>query len=187
MTTAQIERLQDHLGRSQRELEELDRSIPLAIADDEDDETVADMRSRRRELIDDCDDVSQAIEALKARIDSPAAKAKAADLVVKRAAAARQAEEFLSAADGVDAALAALGRAHAALVQKQQDLHRSLFDAGLSDNGRIGRMILPALRWATWRSAAGFAKGAAVPRAQENRRATMRDALKTLIPNIPQN
>jgi hypothetical protein len=185
MTTAQIERLQDHLDRAHRELEELDRNIPLAIADDEDDETVDGMRLRRRELIDDCDDVSQAIEALKARLDSPAAKAEAARRIVKRAAAGKQAEEFLSAADAVDEALAALGRAHSALEKKQRDLHVSLFDAGLSDGGRIGRMMLPALRWATWRAAPNFAKGAAVPRAQQNRRTTMRDALKTLIPNIP--
>jgi hypothetical protein len=185
MTTAQIEKLQARLDQAQGDLEALDRDIPLAVADCADDSALAQMRSKRRDLIDQCDDLSQAIQALQGRRDDAARKAADAEQSVRRGMAAKRADEFLSAADRMDDALAALDRAYAVLEGKQRELATSLRLAGLSDSGRIGTMMKPALRWATWRAAPNFAKGAAVPRAQENRRATMRDALKTLIPRIP--
>lgn len=185
MTTAQIEKLQDRLSRAQSDLEALDRDIPLAVADGAEDSALAQMRSRRRDLIDQCDDISQAIQALQGRRDEAARKADAAEQSVARGMARRRTEEFLSAANDFDAALAALDRAYAALEGKQRDLATALRLAKLSDGGRIGTLMKPALRWATWRSAPNFADATGVPRADMHRRSPLAASVRSLIPNIP--
>jgi hypothetical protein len=185
MTAAQIEKLQTRLDQAQRDLEALDRDIPLAVADGAEDSKLAQMRTDRRDLIDQCDDLSQAIGALQGRRDDAARRAAEAERSARRGAARKAADEFLSAAAELDRALAAVDAAHAAVEARQRDLATSLRLAGLSDGGRVGAMMKPALRWATWSSAPNFSDAAGIARAEMRRRSPLARTARSLIPNIP--
>lgn len=186
MTTDRINELKAQAERAMAEGERLDADIAAGIADGLDDLTLAEMRQRRRQLVEQCDDVAEAIALLEKRASDPTIKEREKALKRARADARRRADLLVIAAADLDSALAKLDEAFGTMQQRTAEMQASLREAGLSDAGRMGVQLLPSLRWATWAKAPAFAEASQVPRAPADRRRPLRDSIKRLIPQIPE-
>lgn len=187
MAKNKVERLQAKLDRVTQELDGMDGEIAKAVADEADDRELSRLRTRRRDLAEEADDLSEALRHIedraKAAVDEEQQKK-----VAKACDEARACSSGLVQAAGeVDDALMALEQAFDKLRLSEIDLSRALRRAGQSSNGRLVNGIGPALRWAVWRSAEGFAKLAEVPRAPSHRRRSLADSVKRLVPAIPES
>lgn len=172
--------------RAQARIEELDQQIAEGVADGLDDMTLGEMRDQRRRLVEECDDLSEAIALLEKRAADPAIKERAKAMAKARVEARRRADVLVTAAADVDAALAKLDQAFGQMQVRTNEMQESLRLAGLSDSGRLGVQLLPSLRWASWAKAPLFAEASQVPRAPANRRHSLRDSIARLIPAIPE-
>lgn len=177
-------RLQLRLNKVAEELDGLDGEIAKAVADEADHRELSRLRTRRRDLAEEADDISEALRHIedraKAAVDEEQQKKVAKACDEARACSSG----FIKAAGEVDDALMALEQAFDKLRLSEIDLSRALRRAGQSSNGRLVNGIGPALRWAVWRSAEGFAKMAEVPRAPAHRRRSLADSVKRLVPAI---
>ncbi len=185
MKTDRISELTRQAERAQAQLEGLDSDIATGVAEGLDDFTLDEMRQRRRQLVEQCDDVAEAIALLEKRAADPAIKETEKALKRARADARRRADLLVIAAADVDSALAKLDQAFGAMQQRTNEMQASLREAGLSDAGRIGVQLLPSLRWAAWAKAPSFAEASQVPRAPADRRKALRECIERLIPQIP--
>lgn len=184
MAQSTLERLADRLAQAEKELEALDPQIASALASDASDAQVAKLRSRRRELVEQCDDLAEAMRFSESRGSDAKRQAEADKLNALRAEAKKTAEAFIANASAVDAALATVEAAFEKLKLSGLDLGRALRLAGLSDNSRIMNTLTPSLRWAAWKSAPAFSEQSQIPRAEFHRRKTMRDSAARVVPHI---
>lgn len=185
MTDARIKDLARKAESASAEIEALDASIVEALADGADDLTLADLRRRRRELVEQTDDVSEAIALLEQRANDPKTKEREAAQAKARQAARQEAEKYKAAAAAVDDALRALEERFEALETGARLLQRALFAAGVSDNARISNTLQPSLRWSLWKDSPRFAKAIGVSHTPFDKRRTLRDSAARVIPNIP--
>ncbi len=95
------------------------------------------------------------------------------------------ASEFVASAREMDQALVALEKACAVHQLLALDLARSLRKAGLSDDGRIGRMQRPFAKWSTWAAAPTFADMAEMARTPVSKRQSLESLVRNVIPAIP--
>lgn len=185
MTEARIKELVRKAEAAQTEGEALDAAIAEAIADGADDLTLADLRQRRRELLEQTDDVGQAIAVLEARANDPKIKEREAAQAKARQAARQEAEKYKAAAAAVDDALRTLETSFEALETGARQLQRALFAAGVSDNARLSNTLQPSLRWALWKAGPKFAKAIGVSHTPFDKRRTLKDSAARVIPNVP--
>lgn len=184
MTAERIRDLASGADAAQAEVERLDREIATALADG-DEAGLAELRRRRRELIEEADDAASAIALLEARASDPQVKLRAAMAAGALRDARRRADEYRNAAHEVDGALAALETRFEALEASARTLSRSLTAAGVGDTARIHNTLQPSLRWALWRSSPKLAKAMGVAHTPFVKRRTLRDSASRVIPNIP--
>src|SRR5690606_18133101 len=144
-----------------------------AIADGVDDEIIAEMRSRRRKLIEDSDDVGEALAILEKRANDPRHKLKEAIIAGGLRDAKREADNYVESAAAVDAALIAVEKALTDLQRRGNDLQRALRTAGISDNSRLSNTLQASTRWAMWKSSPILAELASVPFTPGNKRFTL--------------
>jgi hypothetical protein len=180
MTTT-TERLSERLQQAEAELAALDPQIATALADETD---TSKLRARRRELMEQCDDLAEAISFAEGRHADARRKADADKSQALRADAREKGAAFTKAAADVDSALAQLEQAFARFKLTTVDLSRSLRLAGMADDARIANAITPSLRWAAWLAAPAFSEQSQIPRAEAHRRKSLRDSVSRLIPRI---
>lgn len=185
MSQTTIEKLTQRLRAAEGEFEAIDPKITHALANESPEADVARLRIRRRELVEQCDDLAEAIRFAEGRQTD--AKRKEADerQSALRRDARQKAAAFVTAAGEVDDVLAKLEEAFSKFNLMRLDLSRALRLAGLGDDARIANSVSPALRWASWRSAPAFSEQSQIPRAEVQRRKPMRDSASRLIPHIP--
>lgn len=185
MKSDRIEELTQRGDRAQAQVETLDQEIANALADGVDDETLADMRRRRRQLIEEADDVGEALVVLEKRAADPQEKLRAAIAAGAIRDARRHADEYTKSAAAVDDAFAALEASFEALETGARRLQRALYAAGVGDAARISNTLQPSLRWALWRSSPKLAKAIGLSHTPFNKRQTLTDSARRVIPNIP--
>lgn len=186
MTAERIKELTQKGDRAQAQIERLDAEIAEGVADGLDDFTLGEMRQLRRQLVEECDDVGEAIAILEKRASDPAIQERAKAAKKARAEAGKRADLLVTAAADVDAALAKLDQTFGQMQVRTNEMQEALRLAGLSDGGRLGIQLLPSLRWASWAKAPRFAEASQVPRAPADRRHSLRDSIARLIPQIPE-
>lgn len=184
MTAARIKELVRKAEAAQTEGEQLDAEIAEAIADGVDDETLADLRRRRRELVEQTDDVGQAITLLEQRANDPKIKEREQAAAKARQTARHEAEKYKACAAAVDEALRSLETNFEAMETGARLLQRALQAAGVSDAARMSNTLQPSLRWAMWRSAPRLAKAIGLSHTPFERRRTLVDNTARVIPNI---
>ncbi len=185
MTQQRIQELTTRGDRVQAELEKVDGEIAVAVADDLDEETVSLLRQRRRDLVEEASDLSEAVHVLEQRGDDPGVLARASQQAKARKDARKRASDYLSAAARVDSALAAVEVAFSDMRRVGLDLQRSLRECGLGDNAKIANTLKAATRWSAWRNAPTFSEMAQVAYTPNERRTTLRESTSRVIPNIP--
>lgn len=165
------------------EVARLDLEIAERVADgDGESALVTRLRAKRRELIEEHDDLGAALAVVRERA---AEDAETERQRVRREATARvraDVTEFLDAASAVDGALDALEAAHERMRLAALDLSRSQRLAGHNDTGRLGYSVGPAMRWAAWAKAPGASEDMQVPRATGARRRPLRVSAERLVP-----
>lgn len=184
MTAQRIAQLTASADSAQAEVEQLDGLIANAMADG-DDSALAELRQRRRELVEMADDAASAIAVLEKRESDPNEKLRRAMAAGALRDARRQADAYRAAAQEVDDAIAALETRFQALEASARQLSRALNAAGVGDSARLYNTLLPSLRWALWRSSPRVAKAMGVPHTPFGKRLTLHDSMSRLIPNIP--
>lgn len=172
--------------RAQAQIGELDQQIAIAVADGLDEMTIGEMRSQRRQLVEECDDLAEAIAVLQARASDPSILERAKAMAKARAEARRHADLVLIAAADVDAALLKLDQVFGQMQMRTREMQEALRAAGAPDTGRLSVQLLPSLRWASWAKAPLFAEASQVPRAPANRRKSLRESVSNLLPQIPE-
>lgn len=184
MTAQRIAQLTSQADQAQAEVEQLDGEIATALADG-DEAGLAELRQRRRELVEMADDAAGAIAVLEKRESDPNEKLRRAVAAGALRDARRQADAYRSAAQEVDDVLATLEARFGALETAARTLSRSLIAAGVGDSARIYNTLQPSLRWALWRSSPRLAKAIGVAHTPFVKRRTLRDSSSRVIPNIP--
>lgn len=184
MKADRIQELTTKADRAQAAVEALDQEIANAIADGVDEEVIADMRLRRRELIEQTDDVGEALVILEKRANDPRHKLQAAIIAGGLRDAKREAETYIQSAAAVDAALASVEKSLTDLQRHGNDLQKALRIAGISDNARISNTLQSSTRWAMWKSAPILAELANVPFTPGNKRYTLAHSARRVIPAI---
>lgn len=185
MTAQRIAQLASQADRAQAEVEDLDQRIAEALADGADEFTLAELRQRRRELIEQSDDASSAIAVLQQRASDPNEKLRQAMAAGALRDARRHADAYRDAAREVDDALANLEEKFEALEAGARQLGRSLNASGVGDSARISNTLEPSLRWALWKSSPKLAKAVGLSHTPWNKRRTLHDSASRVIPNIP--
>ena len=142
-----MERLLKRRADAEATVEEMDAAIAAAIARGRLDDEVRALRERRREAVEDADDTGEALRVAEDLGRRREAKERRAEIRERRAEAREKAEALVGSARAVDGALAALETAAAAHQLAALDAARALRRAGLSDDGRIGRMQRPFAKW----------------------------------------
>lgn len=180
-----MERLLGRRADAEATVAEMDAAIAAAIAEGRPDGEVRALRERRRDAAEDAEDVGEAL-----RVAEDRASAEVAREARKRRAelirdARESAEAFVASARAVDEALAALETAAAAHQLAALDAARSLRRAGLSDDGRIGRMQRPFAKWSAWAGAPTFADMAEMARTPAAKRRSLESLVRNVIPAIP--
>ena len=169
---------------AQAAVETLDQEISNALVDGVDDEIIAEMRRRRRELIEQSDDIGEALIVLQARAADPQEKLKAAIIAGGFREARRQADEYVTSAAAVDAALIALEKAFVGLRDRGQELRRALGKCGL-DDVRLSNTLESSIRWALWRNSPVLSETMKLAHTPHDRRRPLRESMARLIPAIP--
>lgn len=180
-----MDRLLRRRADAEATAEEMDAAIAQAIADDRPHDEVRALRERRREAVEDADDTGEALRVAEDRERAEAAlesRRRRAELVRE---AREKAEAFLDSARMVDEALAALETAAAGHQLTALDVARALRKAGLSDDGRIGRMQRPFAKWSAWAGAPTFADMAEMARTPAAKRQSLERLVRNVIPAIP--
>lgn len=167
-------------------VENLDQEIAIAIADGVDDEIIADMRRRRRELIEQASDLGDALLVLEKRAADPREKLQASIIAGGLRDARREADTYIQSAAAVDAALVAVEKALTDLRKHGSDLSRALRIAGVDDQARLSNTLHSATRWAIWKSSPSLAELAQVPHTPANKRYALAHSMRRVMPAIPE-
>lgn len=184
MTSQTFGKIQYRRGQIEKELGELDAGIAQAILDEADDRELSKLRTRRRNLIDEADDLGEALRGLEQRAEDYLEKERKGEQTKALNDARSAADSFVANAKEVDEALLTLEQAFDKLKLSEIDLSRALRLAGRSARGHLVNGIGPALRWASWLTAQGFSEMAQVPRVPAQRRRSMAESAKRLVPSI---
>lgn len=185
MTADRIKELTRQGDAAHAAAEALDREIATAIADGVDEMTLAEMRQRRRQLVEQSEDLSEAIAVLQARGDDPRTKEREQALSRARQHARRQADNYVTSAAAVDECLAELERRFESLSTNGRELARALNASGVGDSARISNTLTPSLRWALWRNSPAFSKAADISHTPFAKRRSLADSARRVIPSIP--
>lgn len=177
-------RLQSRGAELSALIDRIGREIAERTANGADLPKLRTLRERRREAVDEASEVGDALALLREREVQGAEECRHRAQVEALATARTDAEKLLEAAGAVDAALDNLRAAHERLRLAALDLGRSTRLAGRSDSGRLANALSPAIRWAAWHWAPGFAKDAQVPRAEVHRRRDLRTSAARVIPDL---
>ena len=181
-----MDRLLKRRADAEATVEEMDAAIADAIAHGRPDDEVQALRERRRDAVEDADDTGEALRVVEDRERVEAtreARKRRAELVRE---ARERAEALIESARAVDGALAALETAAAAHQLAALDAARALRRAGLSDDGRIGRMIRPFAKWSSWHGAPTWAEMAEMARTPFAKRRALEGLVRNVIPSIPE-
>lgn len=170
-----------------RRAEEIDARIARGHLDGADEKELAQMRRRRDLARSEAREVEASRTLLLDRQREAADAERDRSLRAARSRARESARAFEAAAEAVDARLAELEEAHAALVLAELDLSRDLRAAGLGESGRIRNRLAAAIRWASWASAEGYSEAAQVPRVGVARRRTLTASARSIVPQIPED
>lgn len=186
MSADRIKELTRQGDAAQAAAEALDQDITNALADGADEHIVADMRQRRREFVEQADDIGGAIAVLQARQNDPNENAKIANAAKARKDAKTDADAYVRSAAAVDRALVALEAAFIDMRARGSDLQRSLRQAGISDNARISNTLGPSSRWSVWANAPAFAESVNVAFTPHAKRTRLSESAKRVVPQIPE-
>ena len=171
---------------AEAKFEKLDAQVVSAIAKSRPMKEIAELRKRRRDALEEVDDLGEALRLTEDQL----AKAEARKRQEKTKALVSEANElahrFIETSAAVDAALAELERAAVAYRLTAMDLASGLRRAGLTDGGRIGRMASPHSRWSAWKSAPTWCELAEVARTSPPRRETLKNLSRRIVPSFPE-
>ena len=180
-----MDRLLKRRADAEATVDEMDAAIADAIAHGRPDDEVQELRERRRDAVEDADDTGEALRVVEDLEERRAATERRAELRGRRAEATEKAEVLVESARAVDEALAALETAAAAHQLAALDAARALRRAGLSDDGRIGRMQRPFAKWSAWAGAPTFAEMAEMARTPVAKRRSLESLVRNVVPAIP--